>query len=64
MVEVNTTSGVVYEGVLRAVSPNMDIVLSVAHDKSKVVMREREGVVYMCIQCFPRFQCVFSELEY
>ncbi len=49
MVEVNTTSGVVYEGVLRAVSPNMDIVLSVAHDKSKVVMgREREGAVCTC----------------
>ncbi len=36
VVAVKTTDGTVYEGVLRAVSPNMDVSLNAAYDKSKV----------------------------
>lgn len=38
VVEVKMQSGVVYEGILRAISPYMDIALKVAHDKSKVCL--------------------------
>ena len=36
VVEVQMQNGVVYEGVLRAISPNMEIALSVAHVKGQV----------------------------
>ena len=36
VVDVHLQSGLVYEGILRAVSPQLDVVLEVAHIKNKV----------------------------
>jgi len=45
VVDVQLQSGLVYEGILRTVSPQMDIVLEVAHIKTSVsVLPSRENV--------------------
>ena len=36
MVEAKLTNGTVYEGILTAISPTLDIALEAAHDKAKV----------------------------
>ena len=51
VVEVKMQSGVVYEGILRAISPHMDIALKVAHDKSKVLVLYLYTVYFMLEGC-------------
>lgn len=40
MVDVQLQSGVAYQGVLKAVSPQLSVALALAHDKSKNASRE------------------------